>query len=134
MTYWLVNSGTTVRPLSSLPGAVSAAFANWDEQRGAVHGLDRAYAMRRGDLLIYRSVGTPISRLVAYAEVLGSPADRPVLQWRFQVPRRVIAVVRSLRDGPAFALLDTAPVRMTKRLDDGTGALAVELIDLAVTS
>ena len=96
--------------------------------------MDRAYGMSRGDCLVYRSVGTNVSRLVAYAEVLGPPREMPFLQWRFQVPRRVIAVVPSLRDAPAFELLETAPVRMTKRLDRRTGALAVDLIRRAVTN
>lgn len=93
-----------------------------------MHGLDRAYGMVPGDVLIYRSVGTPVSRLVAVATVLSPPIEEPVGQWSFQVRCEITELVPTLRYGPPFDLLQTAPVRMTKRLDDSTGRTAVELI------
>lgn len=134
MTYWLVNAGTSSRPLRSGAGGVRIAFATWRSANGSVIGVDRRYGMRRGDLLIYRSVGTPVSRLVAVGRVLGPPQPLAVLQWPFRVPVEHLAVVDTLRDGPAFGLLETAPVRVTKRLDDGTGARAVDLLERATGS
>lgn len=131
MAFWLVNSGTTENPLSSAPGAVRAAFANWERRWGPVHGLDRAYGMTRGDILIYRSVGTPVSRLVAFGTVLAPPEEKPFLRWTFQVRREIAAVVPTLRDAAPFDVLETKPVRMTKRLDETQGAKAVELIRAA---
>jgi hypothetical protein len=78
---------------------VRAAFEDWETRRGPVHGVDRAYGMRPSDVLIYRSVGTPVSRLVAVAKVQAAPLERPFLQWRFQVQREVIALVDTLRHG-----------------------------------
>jgi hypothetical protein len=95
---------------------------------GPTHGVDRAYHMRPGDVLVYRSVGTPVSRLVAVGTVLASPEEKPFRQWRFQVPREITALVPTLRDAPPFDRLDTAPVRMTKRLDPSVGAKAVGLV------
>jgi hypothetical protein len=40
------------------------------------------------------------------------------LTWAFEVRRQVVAVVDTLREGPAFDLFEVSPVRMTKRLDD----------------
>lgn len=88
--------------------------------------------MRPGDVLIYRLVGTPVSRLVAYADVTAPPEHNPFLQWDYRVRRRVVAVVETLRDGPAFDLLEVPPVRMTKRLGNDVGDRAVELIARAV--
>jgi hypothetical protein len=133
MTYWLVNAGTTQDPLSTRHGGVRAAFANWDREH-EVHGVDRNYGMQAGDVLVYRTVGHPVSRLVAHAEVLGPPRDQPVAQWAKSVPRRTTAVVDTYRNGPLFEELGLKPVRMTRRLDDETGARAVALIDAAVAS
>lgn len=131
LTYWLVNSGTTANPLKPHPGAVRAAFMNWDSRWGPVHGLDRAYGMQPGDVLIYRSVGTAVSRLVAAGTVLSSPEEKPVSQWPCRVRRKITALVPTLRDAPPFDVLETAPVRMTKRLDGILAATAVELIAAA---
>ena len=73
--------------------------------------------MRPGDALVYRFVGTPVSRLVAVGTVLPPPVEKPFGQWRFQVRREITALVPTLREGPPFGLLETAPVRMTKRLE-----------------
>lgn len=128
MTYWLVNAGTTADPLGPKPGAVLAAFANWDRDHGPVHGLDRSYTMRPGDVLVYRTVGMPVSRLVAAAEVAQAPFEKPFMRWRYQVRRDVFALVETLREAPAFDLLNEPPVRVTKRLDAVTGEQAVALI------
>lgn len=133
MTYWLVNSGTTEDPLSSEPGAVHSAFVNWDREHGPVHGLDRAYKMRPGDILVYRTVGMPVSRLVAAAEVEEAPVEKPFLRWGYQVRREVFALVDTLRNAPAFDLLEVPPVRVTKRLDADTGEQAVGLIRRATS-
>jgi hypothetical protein len=71
---------------------------------------------------------------VAYAEVLGGPEEQPIGQWRYRVPRRPLAIVDTLRNGPLFEELGETRVRMTKRLDEETGARAVALIDAAVAN
>jgi hypothetical protein len=128
MTFWLVNAGTMTDPLRPGRGAVEAEFMKWERMRGPTHGLDRSYRMRPGEVLVYRSVGTLVSRLVAVATVLAPPEEKPFRQWRFQVPRRIESLVATLRDAPPFDLLETAAVRMTKRLDPSVGAKAVELV------
>lgn len=84
--------------------------------------------MRPGDILVYRTVGMPVSRLVAAAEVKQAPVERPFLRWRYQVRREVFALVDTLGLAPAFDLLNEPPVRVTKRLDAATGEQAVAMI------
>ncbi len=126
MTYWLVNAGTTPDPLKRDPGAVRRAFKRWDDAQSPVHGLDRAYRMKAGDILVYRSVGTGVSRLVAFATVRSAPVQRTVEQWAYRVPRDITAVVPTLGDAAPFDVLGAPPIRVTMRLDDATGARAVE--------
>src|SRR4051794_19843780 len=131
MTYWLVNSGQTGAPLPDAPGGVRSAFMEWESAHGAVHGLDRAYGMRPGDVLVHRSVGTPDSRLVAVGTVISPPEESPVMQWRFQVRRDITLLVPTLRNAPRFDVLEKPRVRMTMRLDAAVGQKAVELIRAA---
>ena len=128
MTYWLVNAGTVADPLPATRNGVAASFQDWDERHGAVHGVDKAYAMEPGDRLIYRTVGMPVSRLIAVARVLEEPLEEKLLQWDYRVPREVEVLIPSLRYGPAFKLLETPGTRMTKKLTDEQGEQAVELI------
>jgi hypothetical protein len=131
MTFWLVNSGQVGAPLSAAPGGIRAGFEEWESTHGPVHGLDRAYRMAPGDVLVHRSVGTAPSRLVAVGTVVARPENTTVGQWPFQVRREITLLVATLRDAPRFELLETAPIRMTKRLDEATGQKAVELIEAA---
>src|SRR4051812_37095857 len=80
VTYWLVNSGQVGAPLSHAPGGVQASFREWESAQGAVHGLDRAYHIAPGDVLVHRSVGTTPSRLVAVGTVVAAPEATAVAQ------------------------------------------------------
>ena len=131
MGYWLVNAGTVADPLPATRNGVAASFKDWDERHGSVHGVDKAYAMQPGDRLIYRTVGMPVSRLVAVARVVEPPRAEKLLRWDYRVPREVEILIPTLRYGPAFELLQTPPTRMTKKLSDAQDDQAVELLAAA---
>ena len=131
VAYWLVNSGTQKHPLRPGDGAVLAAFERWEARFGPVQGLDRPYSMRPGDVLIHRSIYTSVSRLVAVGTVDARPEARRVAEWDYSVRRTITDLVPTLRLGPPLENLRLPPIRLTKRLDDDTGAEAVRQIQQA---
>ena len=131
MTYWLVNSGTTEDPYQPPRDDIGRRFREWDEEWGDVQMFDRAYAMRRGDVLIHRAIGSDGNRLIAVARVLGGPVPSGHTRWKYKVRRELTSIASSLLAAPTLDDIGEHPVRVVKRLDPATGRLAERLIRTA---
>jgi hypothetical protein len=127
--YWLVNSGTTQEPWLD---RLEARYRGWNATVGEVQAFSRRpTSIAVGDVLVHRAVGSDGNRLVAVADVMGAPIHTGRERWPWDLPRRLTAVARTLRDAPRAADvgIEAHGVRTYKELAEEAAVAAITRID-----
>lgn len=131
LVYWLVNTGTVEEPWRD---RIVERYLAWNAEHGPVQLFPfRPKQMTVGDVLIHRAVGSASAELLAVGDVVGAPHPSGDSRWPWQVERRLLHVCASLEEAPsaASAGIVAKGLRVMKRLEDGPGRTAQELIAAA---
>lgn len=103
-------------------------YREWHATEGEVHGFSvRPASISVGDVLLHRAVGSPGDRIVAAAEVVGTPVNRGG-RWPWRLPRRLQVACSTIEIAPTAAELGIGArgMRTYKELDAELGRRALE--------